>query len=476
MLQKYSTYMSFQTGVQDFLAQSKAGMDLAGFYRELERELQQIQKEFHPCITIPEPLAVPQGSGPLCGLPVSVKDNICTRGLRTTAGSAILESYIPPYSATCVEAMEKAGGTVIGKTAMDEFAFGTFSTTCAFGIPKNPHDPDRSCGGSSGGAGCLTAALKLPHLAIAESTGGSITAPAAFCGVVGLTPTYGLVSRYGLIDYANSLDKIGVMGKTVWEAAFGLSQIAGYDPQDATSLKQEKKRYEKGVEGKKKLTVGVPKEYFSGGVEKGVDKAVWDAIKQLEKSGVATKKVSLPATDLALPAYYIIAMAEASTNLARYCGMRYGKESHISSTTPAFDEYFSSIRTSYFGEEAKRRILLGTFARMAGFRDQYYLKALKVRQLVINDFQKAFQTVDALVAPSMPVIAPKFSEIEKLTPLQNYMMDVLTVAPNLAGIPHLSVPCGTSQGMPVGLHIMGPHQGEETILKIGEKYEQTAKK
>ena len=467
--------MAFRMSVKEFLQQAKTGsISHTEFYQELAAELDTIQKHYHPFITPVQPQ--PAVKPPLYGLPFSVKDNLCTKGVRTTAGSKILEEYIPPFSATSVELMEQAGGAMVGKTAMDEFAFGTFSTTCAFGVPKNPKDPERSCGGSSGGAGCLTAALDLPHIAIAESTGGSITAPAAFCGVVGLTPTYGLVSRYGLIDYANSLDKIGVMGRTVGDVAFGLSVIAGQDPQDATSLQQEKNQYERGLEERKKLTVGVPKEYFSEGVDKAVEKRVWEAIHLLEKEGVSVKKISLPATPFALPAYYVIAVSEASTNLAKFCGMRYGKESHISSTTPQFDEYFTAIRTSYFGEEAKRRILLGTFARMAGFRDQYYLKALKVRQLVTKDFQKAFQKVDALLAPSMPVIAPKFSEIEKLTPLQHYMMDILTVAPNLAGIPHLSVPCGTSQGMPVGLHMMGPHRGEETILQLGAWYEQAARK
>ncbi len=427
-----------------------------------------IQKKFSPFITLPDKLTPNKKKGKLSGIAVSVKDNICTKGMRTTAGSKILDGYIPPFDATCIERVLEAGGTILGKTAMDEFGFGTFSTNCAYGVPKNPLDPSRSCGGSSGGASCVTIAADFPHAALAESTGGSISCPAAFTGAVGLTPTYGLVSRWGLVDYANSLDKIGCIGKTVKDVALLLSVIAGHDPKDSTSLNVPAQDYmkflKKDVKG---IKIGVPKEYFEG-VDEKIAKVIWNAIKKLEDLGATYKEVSLPHTKYSLPAYYIIAVSEASTNLAKYAGMRYGLHQELKGN---FDEYFSAVRSNGFGEEAKRRIILGTFARMAGYRDAYYLKALKVRTKVIEDFKKAFKQFDVLAAPTMPVVAPKFDEIEKLSPIENYMMDVLTVAPNLAGIPMISVPAGEVNGLPVGLHLMGDHLQERKILQVANTLE-----
>lgn len=428
-----------------------------------------IQKKFSPFITLPNKLVSNTRKGPLSGIMVSVKDNICTKGMQTTAGSKILEGYIPPFNATCIDRVLEAGGTILGKTAMDEFGFGTFSVNCAYGIPKNPLDPERSCGGSSGGAACVAATADFPHVALAESTGGSISCPAAFTGTVGLTPTYGLVSRWGLIDYANSLDKIGCMGKTVKDVAKLLSVIAGHDPKDSTSLQVGKQDYTKHLKvSVKGMRIGVPKEYFEG-VDERVSKAVWGAVGKLESMGAALTEISLPHTKYALPAYYIIAMAEASTNLAKYAGMRYGLHKELKGN---FDEYFSSVRTNGFGEEAKRRIILGTFARMAGYRDAYYLKALKVRTKVIEDFKQAFRKFDVLAAPTMPLVAPKFDEISKLSPIEVYMMDILTVAPNLAGIPMISVPAGTVDKMPVGLHLMADHLQEGKILQAANSYAQ----
>jgi aspartyl-tRNA(Asn)/glutamyl-tRNA(Gln) amidotransferase subunit A len=430
-------------------------------------KLEEMQKKYSPFITIAKDLQSGK-EGKLAGVAVSVKDNICTAGMQTTAGSRILHGYVPPFDATVVERAKEAGAFIVGKTAQDEFGFGTFSSNCAYGIPKNPHDTERSCGGSSGGAACLTALADFRHIALAESTGGSISCPAAFCGVVGLTPTYGLVSRWGLIDYANSLDKIGPIAKTVGDAALMLSVIAGYDPRDSTSLNVQQQDYTnylgKSVKG---MRIGVPEEYFES-IDSKIADAVWSAIKKLEDLGCSYTKVSLPQTAYALPSYYIIAMAEASTNLAKFCGMRYGLHAALSGN---YDEYFSVVRSSGFGEEAKRRIILGTYARMAGYRDAYYLKALKVRTKVIEDFKQAFKKVDVLAAPTMPVIAPKLAEVAKLTPIENYMMDVLTVAPNLAGIPMISVPCGTVEGMPVGLHIMGDHLQESNILQVASAFE-----
>ena len=330
----------------------------------------------------------------------SLKDCICTKDLLSSAGSKILHNYIPVFDATVVEKIRKVG-SIIGKTCQDEFGFGTFCKN-TYKIPKNPWNLQRSCGGSSGGAACVTAALNHNHIALAESTGGSISCPASFCGVVGMTPTYGLVSRYGLIDYANSLDKIGVMARNVRDAAYGLSIIAGHDTRDSTSISQKTQDYTKFC-SESKLKIGIPKEYFDS-IDAKVKEKVWDAIKILEKEGFEYEEISLPYTKHALASYYIIAMSEASTNLAKFCGLRYGLSSNPEER--GFNEYFSEIRASGFGKEAKRRVILGTYARMAGYRDQYYLKALKVRTLIINDFKKAFKKFDVLIAPTMPMIAP----------------------------------------------------------------------
>jgi aspartyl-tRNA(Asn)/glutamyl-tRNA(Gln) amidotransferase subunit A len=440
------------------------------FLIELKEKLEKIQEKYSCLITIPEEFELPKIPGKLAGVAISVKDNICTKGLRTTAGSKILENYIPPFDATCVEKVKKEGGIIIGKTTMDEFGFGTFCTNTPFSIPKNPWDLERSCGGSSGGAACLTKVADFSHIAIAESTGGSISCPASFCGVVGLTPTYGRVSRWGLIDYANSLDKIGCIGKSVYDVALLLSIIAGYDERDSTSanLPEEDftKYLSKDAEGMK---IGIPKEYFGEGVNERIKDLVWKAIKLLEANGFAYEEISLPHTEYALPAYYIIAMAEASTNLAKFCGIRYGLHLEINGN---YDEYFSKVRANGFCEETKRRIILGTFARMAGYRDAYYIKASKIRTKIIQEFKQAFKKFDVLITPTMPIVAPKFEEIEKLSPIEIYAMDVLTVAPNLAGVPMISIPCGFIDGLPVGLHIIGDHFEEKKVLQVAKRYEE----
>lgn len=393
------------------------------------------------------------------GVPIAVKDNICTKGILTTAGSKILHNYYPVFDATVIEKLKKKGFSVMGKTTMDEFGFGTFSTNSAYGIPKNPHDPKRSCGGSSGGSAGYVATSKYAKFAIGQSTGGSITCPAAFCGVVGLTPTYGLVSRYGLIDFANSLDKIGVLSKTVYDASACLNIIAGYDSRDSTSVNVKLKK------SPGKLKIGIPKEYFEHTDKRIVDKI----IKLLDSFDIKYKEISLPHTKYAISSYYIISLAEASTNLAKFCGLRYGLSSNPEEM--GFNDYFTEIRNKGFGEEAKRRILLGTYTRMAGYRDQYYLKAMKVRTLIIQDFKKAFKQVDVLAAPSMPMIAPTFAEIKKLTPLQHYSSDILTVAPNLSGIPQLSVPVGTLDKMPIGIQLLSDHFNENQIISFGKEVE-----
>jgi aspartyl-tRNA(Asn)/glutamyl-tRNA(Gln) amidotransferase subunit A len=411
----------------------------------------------------------PEGSGRLSGVAVSVKDNICVQGLESKAGSRVLEGYVPPFDATVVARCREEGALILGKTTQDEFGFGTFNVNTPYSVPRNPHDPERSSGGSSGGAACLAAVADFPHVAISESTGGSISCPASFCGIVGLTPTYGRVSRWGLIDYANSLDKIGCIGKTVRDVALLLSVIAGPDEYDSTVLSLPEEDYAERLVGSVDgLRIGLPDEYFAEGVDEAVSERVMDAVGNLEYLGAEVAGVSLPHTGVSLAAYYIIAMAEASTNLAKFCGLRYGLHLPLEGN---FDEYFSRVRAGGFSEEAKRRIVLGTFARMAGYRDAYYLKALRVRTRVIEDFKRAFGDVDLLAAPAMPVVAPRFDEIEEMEPLQHYMMDVLTVAPNLAGIPMISVPCGSVDGLPVGLHLMADHLQEGRLIGAAHAYE-----
>jgi len=440
--------------------------------KDVIQKVNKLNEEYKAFVTVADS-GEGSGDGRLKGIAISVKDNICVKGMQSAAGSKILEGYVPPFDATVVAKARSEGGFILGKTTQDEFGFGTFSVHSPYGVPKNPHDKTRSAGGSSGGAAVITSLADFPHIAIGESTGGSITAPAAFCGVAGITPTYGRTSRWGLIDYANSLDKIGCIGKTTADVALLLSVISGPDKYDSTVANAKAEDFTKHL-GKpiKGMKIGVPKEYFGEGVDKKVAKVVWDAIKKLEAEGASYIEVSLPHTKYCVASYYIIAMAEASTNLTKFCGMRYGMHAELKGN---YDEYFSKVRAAGFTEEAKRRVILGTFTRMAGYRDAYYLKALKVRTRVIDDFKAAFKKVDVLAAPSMPVIAPKFKEIEKLTPIQNYMMDILTVAPNLAGIPMISVPCGSVSKMPVGLHLMGDHMQEGKILQIADAFERVKK-
>ncbi len=391
--------------------------------------------------------------GRLAGLPISIKDCICVKNVESKAGSEILSSYKPVFNATVVSKLINEGAIIIGKTSQDEFGFGGFSTNTKL-IPKNPYDKNRSCGGSSGGAAGFTSLTSLPHIAIAESTGGSIANPASFCGISGLTPTYGLVSRYGLIDYANSLDKIGTMGKTVDDAFLGLYNIVGHDPKDSTSLPYEI------APDKKVKKIAIIKESLE------VDKKIKDLIlSRLTNYDL----ISLPLVKkYGIPTYYLIALAEASTNLAKYCGLRYGATLPLQGD---FNEFFSKVRSKYFQKESKRRIILGTFARMAGFRDAFYLKAMKIRTLMINEYKKAFKKYDILVSPTMPIIAPKFSEIEKLTPLENYQMDALTVGPNLVGLPHLSLNAGFIKKMPVGIMLIADHLQENKLKTLGEEIE-----
>ncbi len=442
--------------------------------------------------TVAEKLVAENNAKPkLLGLPVSIKDCICVKGVESRAGSKALEGYAPLFDATVVEKLRKEGAIIIGKTSQDEFGFGSFSTNVGLGfrIPKNPVDAERSCGGSSGGSAGFTKKTKHAHVSIAESTGGSIANPASFCGVVGVCPSYGRVSRYGLIDYANSLDKIGVMSNYLEDSAYVLEKISGYDKKDSTSsnypvtafhefgktteknenAKESKKEKTKNEE--KKFKVGVIREFMSKseGVDKEIQELIWKKIKLLESAGVDYEEVSIPFTyKYGISAYYLIAMAEASTNLAKYSGMRYGYSEKLEGN---FNEFFTKVRTNAFGKEAKRRIIMGTFARMAGYRDQYYSRALGVRGKIVQEYKKLFEKFDFLVSPTMPFTAPKFNEIKKLTPLQNYMADIMTVGPNLAGLPHISINAGEKEKMPVGMQIITNHFREKEMFDIASLLE-----
>src|SRR3989344_507100 len=368
----------------------------------------------------------------LLGIAVSVKDSICVKGVESTAGSRILQGYRPLFNATVIEKVIKEGGIIIGKTSQDEFGFGSFSTNVGVGfkVPKNPIDKERSCGGSSGGAAGLANKADFPHIALGESTGGSIASPASFCDVFGLCPTYGRNSRYGLLDYGNSLDKIGPIGKTCYETALLQEAIEGHDSNDSTSLNAQAEDYTKIIGNPAKgMKIGIIKEAFGEGNDKAVENHVNDGIERLKEEGVEFEEISLNLPiKYGLATYYMIATSEASTNLAKYCGMRYGISGKLEGS---FNEYFTKVRSANFGDEAKRRIIMGTFARMSGFRDAYYIKAAKVRTLIINEYKKAFRNFDALLSPTVPILPPKFSEIEKLTPLQHYLADVMTVSPNV---------------------------------------------
>jgi len=412
-----------------------------------------------------------QNQGELDNIPFVAKDAICTEGVTTSAGSKILENYRPVFDATVVERLKQSGAQFFGKTEQDEFGFGTFSTNNAFTTPKNPHDKERVVGGSSGGAGAIVAAMDRPLISLGESTGGSITNPASYNGVVGITPTYGRVSRYGLVDYANSLDKIGVLAKNIYGAAKGLEIIAGHDENDQTTSREKVQKYS-DLEEKEDLKIGVPKQYLElEGLEEGVKENFEKSLEKFEEMSHEVEEIDMPllSADYAVPSYYVLAMAEASTNLAKMSGIRYGFEMDPEDFED-FNEYFSEVRSEGFGEEAKRRILLGTYTRQAGYRDQYYIKAAEVRQKIINQYKEAFEEYDVLVSPSMPNIAPKIEEAKDMNPAEIYAMDTLTVGPNLAGLPMISVPNGKSNGMPTGLHIVGDHFEEKKILDVAYTY------
>jgi aspartyl-tRNA(Asn)/glutamyl-tRNA(Gln) amidotransferase subunit A len=411
---------------------------------------------------------------PLSGYFVTIKDCVVVKDVESTASSRILKGYRPVFDATVVKKIKEAGGIILGKTIQDEFGFGSFSTNVGldYPTPKNPHNKDCAAGGSSGGSAVATALFAkegIKHISIAESTGGSIENPASFCGVIGFCPTYGRVSRNGLISYANSLDKIGVMAPTVDETALGVSVISGKDIGDSTSCDVAEIKVEERALNKYK--VGIIKESLTEDLNPEVRKAFDLVVENLKSSGTVVEEVSLPFTfKYGIPAYYILAMSEASTNLSCLCGLRYGKQEV--KKDEHFSEYFKRIRSQHFGKEAKRRIMLGTFARMAGYRDAFYIRAAKARTSVIEEYKKLFSNFDVLISPTMPFTAPTFSDISKLRAVDHYLADIMTVGPNLAGVPHASFPIGKdSVGMPIGMMVIADHWKEGVVLGFSKHLE-----
>jgi aspartyl-tRNA(Asn)/glutamyl-tRNA(Gln) amidotransferase subunit A len=448
------------------------------FYTKIKSE----DPEIHAYLTLCESRALEQAERidrlasaggplpPLAGVPVGIKDVMITKGVRTTAGSKVLENFVPPYDCTAVTRMEAAGAILLGKMNCDEFAMGSSNENSAYGPVRNPRDSSRVPGGSSGGSAAAVAA-GMAVATLGSDTGGSIRQPASFCGVVGLMPTYGRVSRYGLIAFASSLDHIGPLTKTVKDAAIILRVIAGRDPMDSTSADVPVPDYEAGlarpVSG---LKIGVPQEYFGDGLHAEVRAAVESGIAKLRDAGCAIVPISLPHTKYAIPTYYVIATAEASANLARFDGVRYGYRSKNART---LSEMYRRSRDEGFGPEVKRRIMLGTYALSSGYYDAYYLKAQRVRTLLTRDFEEAFQKVDAIVTPTAPTPAFKLGE-KAGDPLSMYLADIYTVTADLAGIPGISVPCGQStSGLPIGLQVLGRHFDEGTVLRVASAVEQS---
>jgi aspartyl-tRNA(Asn)/glutamyl-tRNA(Gln) amidotransferase subunit A len=450
----------------------------------LERRINQVEPQINAYVrregslsrssVNPLPRSADNGQA-LDGIPVSIKDNICTKGLNTECCSKILRGFKPPYNATVIERLIKAGAWILNiKNNMDEFAFGSSTENSCFGPTSNPWDLERVVGGSSGGSAAAVAADEA-IVCLGSDTGGSIRQPASFCGVVGLKPTYGRVSRYGLVAFASSLDQIGPIVKDVRDCALVLKEIAGYDPLDSTSANISVPDYVQSlvndIEG---IKIGVPDEYFIEGIDKQVKDIVLEAIDKLKQLGAEVHKISLPHTDYAVPVYYIIATAEASSNLARFDGVQYGLriENREQKTENRLIGMYKDTRNEGFGLEAKRRIILGTFALSYGYYDAYYLRAQKVRTLIKKDFDQAFNVVDCIVTPTSPTVAFKIGERIK-DPLKMYLSDIFTISANLAGIPAISIPCGfTKEGLPVGLQIMAKHFNEEMLFRVAYTYEQ----
>ncbi|MBP0030961.1 Asp-tRNA(Asn)/Glu-tRNA(Gln) amidotransferase subunit GatA [Roseofilum sp. Guam] len=422
---------------------------------------------------VDEKIAAGDEIGPLTGIPIAVKDNMCTPGVPTTCASKILQNFVPPYESTVTQKLKDAGAVIVGKTNLDEFAMGSSTENSAYQLTANPWDITRVPGGSSGGSAAAVAGSECP-VSLGSDTGGSIRLPASFCGIVGLKPTYGLVSRYGLVAYASSLDQIGPFGRTVEDAAIVLEAIAGYDPKDSTSLNVKIPNYvsllRPNLRSKGRLRIGIITETFGTGLDPEVDEAVKKAISHLQDLGAEIQTISCPNFRYGLPAYYIIAPSEASANLARYDGVKYGFRAEEGDNLLSM---YEKTRAQGFGQEVKRRIMIGTYALSAGYYDAYYLKAQKVRTLIKKDFQKAFAAVDLLVSPTAPTTAFKAGEKTK-DPISMYLSDLMTIPVNLAGLPGLSIPCGFDrQGLPIGLQLISDVLREDLLLQVAHTYEQT---
>ncbi len=407
--------------------------------------------------------------GPLAGVPIALKDNLCVRGMRTTASSKILDSFVPPYDATVVTRLEAAGAVIVAKTNCDEFAMGSSTENSAFGPARNPWNLETTPGGSSGGSAAAVAAQCVP-IALGSDTGGSIRQPASFCGVVGLKPTYGRVSRYGLLAFASSLDQIGPFARTVADAALTLTAIAGHDSADSTASHEAVPNYVSSLTGDVRgVRVGVPRTFVDEGVDDRVRTAFDTALATLRDRGATLVDIDLPHATFAIPVYYLVATAEASSNLARYDGVKYGYRSP-DSTNSSLKAMYNRTRDDGFGAEVKRRIMLGTYVLSAGYYDAFYLKAQQVRTLLRRDYERAFESVDVVTMPTSPI--PPFRIGERIAdPLQMYLGDVFTVSANLAGLPGVSVPCGFANGLPIGFQLIGRMFDEASILRVADAYE-----
>lgn len=409
-------------------------------------------------------------TGPLAGVPMAVKDNICTKGYATTCASKILENFVPTYAAQAVENLIDAGAVIIGKTNMDEFAMGSTTETSAFGPTKNPWNEEHVPGGSSGGSAAAVAAGEC-FMALGSDTGGSIRQPASFCGITGMKPTYGTISRYGLIAYGSSLDQIGPMAKDVSDCAALLEAVSSYDKKDSTSIEREEYDFTQAlVDDVRGMKIGIPKDYFGDGLDQEVREAVLKAAKTLEQKGAMIEEFDLGLVEYAIPAYYVIAAAEASSNLSRFDGIKYG---YRAKGTEGLHDMYKKTRSEGFGPEVKRRIMLGSFVLSSGYYDAYYLKALRTKALIKQEFDKAFASYDLILGPAAPTTAPKLGE-SLSDPIKMYLGDIYTISANLAGLPGISVPCGKdSKGLPIGLQLLGDCFQEKKLIRAAFAYEQT---
>ncbi|MCI9470105.1 MAG: Asp-tRNA(Asn)/Glu-tRNA(Gln) amidotransferase subunit GatA [Lachnospiraceae bacterium] len=445
-------------------------------------QISSVEDHYHCYVTVEEEKALRQAeqvqekikagelSGPLAGVPVAIKDNICTEGMRTTCSSRILYNFIPTYTATAAKALKEAGAIVLGKTNMDEFAMGSTTETSYYGVTKNPWNPEHVPGGSSGGS-CAAVAAREAFCALGSDTGGSIRQPSSFCGVTGLKPTYGTVSRYGLIAYGSSLDQIGPVAKDVADCAALLEVLAVHDPKDSTSVRREETDFTAAlVQDVKGMRIGIPKDYMGEGLDPQVREAVEQAAKVLEEQGAIVEGFDLSLVEYAIPAYYVIASAEASSNLSRFDGVKYG---YRTEDYEGLHNMYKKTRSEGFGEEVKRRIMLGSFVLSSGYYDAYYLKALRTKALIKQAFDRAFEKYDVILGPTAPTTAPRLGESLK-DPLQMYLGDIYTVSVNLAGLPGMSVPYGIDdKGLPIGVQFIGDAFQENKVIRAGYALEQT---